>query len=139
MATEAIKGQVSVEPGSSRGVKVALANLVVFLIVIAVLNLITGTLAFATGFAFGFLLGAGNIYWLSRISRKAVRMEVGRALGYAALNYYGRFVLVILAFAAIIILDIFNPWQPLAGYITSTMTTIAMLILLSRERVKDAS
>ena len=133
MATQAIKRQISVGLGSSRVAKVALANLVVFLTVIAVLNLITGTSALAAGFAFGFLLGAGNIYWLLRISRKAVHMKMGRALGYAALNYYVRFILVILAFAAVVIFDILNPWQPLAGFIASTMTTIVMLVLLGRE------
>ncbi len=139
MATQAIKREVSVGPGPSRVSKVALANLVVFLTVIATLNLLTGTPAFATGFAFGFLLGAGNTYWLLRISRNAVRMKMERALGYAALNYYIRFVLVILAFAAVIIFDILNPWQLLAGFIASTMTTIVILILSGREGAKDAS
>ena len=140
MATQAmIKGRVSVEPGSSRVSKVAFANLVVFLAVIAVLNLITGTPAFATCFAFGFLLGAGNIYWLLRISRKAVSMKMEKAIGYAALNYYARFILVILTFTAVVIFDILNPWQLLAGFIASTMTTITMLVLLGREGAKDAS
>jgi hypothetical protein len=139
MATQTIKRQVDIGLGSSMVAKAVLANLVVFLIAIAVLNLTTGTLAFAAGFAFGFLLGAGNIYWLSRISRKMVRMDMEKALKYAMLNYYGRFFMVILAFAAIIILGIFNPWQPLVGFIASSITTIVMFIVPGGEGAKDAS
>ncbi len=139
MATQAMKIEAGEGFASPMVTKVALANFVVFLTVVSLSNLITGTGALATGFVFGFLLGAGNIYWLLRISRKATRMKMGKALGYAALNYYARFVLIIVAFAVIIIFDILNPWPSLAGFIASTMTTIVMLIFLGREGIKNAS
>ena len=119
--------------------KVALANFVVFSVAVALSNLITGASDFSIAFAFGFLLGAGNIYWLLRISRKATRMEPTRGLRYAAFNYYVRFTLTLAVFAAVIILGIFNPWPSLAGFVASTMTTMVMMIILGIEGIKDAS
>ena len=139
MAIQTMKIEVSAGRGSTKVAKVALADFVVFSVVIALSNLITGTSAFATAFAFGFLLGAGNIYWLLRISRKVTRVRNERALRYAALNYYARFILTIAVFAVVIIFGIFNPWQSLAGFIASTMTTMVMMIILGKEGIKDAS
>ncbi len=139
MVTQAIKAHVSAESSSTVVAKVALANFVVFSVVVALANLITGTAALAAAFTFGFGLGAANIYWLLRISRKATRMKPDKALRYAALNYYIRFTLTIGVFAAVIIYGIFSPWPSLAGFVASTMTTMIMMVILGKEGIKDAS
>lgn len=139
MATRAIKIHGSAGPGSTVVAKVALANFVVFSVSVALANLITGTGSLATAFIFGFLLGAANIYWLLRISRKATRMESVKALRYAAFNYYVRFILTIAVFSVVIIYGIFSPWPSLAGFVASTMTTMIMMVILGKEGIKDAS
>ncbi len=139
MATQAIKVCGSNGPSSTIVAKVALANFVVFSVVVALANLITGTSTLAAAFTFGFALGAGNIYWLLRISRKATRMKADKGHRYAAFNYYIRFTLTIVVFAVVIIYGIFSPWASLAGFVASTMTTMFMMVILGKEGIKDAS
>jgi hypothetical protein len=110
--------------------KAALVNLAVCSTGVAVLFAIGSPAGVAFGFIVGYLLGVMNIFWLSRITDKAARMAIEKAVKYTTVNYYVRFMATVLVFALIIIMDIMKPGPPIVGFGVSICTTMATMVYL---------
>jgi hypothetical protein len=130
MATQAVKTRILEGVGPSMAFKVGLVNLAACSTGVAVLVATRFQAAVAVGFAFGYLLGVVNIFWLSRIINKAARMEVEKAARYATGNYYIRFMVTALVFVVIIVLGILRPGPLLAGFAVSIFITMAAMSYL---------
>ncbi len=128
MATQAVKTKVLENTGSSMVFKVGLVNLATCSAGVAVLVAIRSGPGVAFGFAFGYLLGVVNIFWLSRITNKAAHMAVDKAVRYTTANYYIRFMVTVLIFVVIIVMDILKPGPPIVGFAVSICTTMATMV-----------
>lgn len=135
MATQAVKTKVLENTGSSMAFKAGLVNIAICSTGVAALVAMRSGAGVAFGFAVGYLLGVMNVFWLSRIINKAAYMPVEKALRYTTANYYIRFVLTVLVFALIIIMDILRPGPLMVGFAVSIGTTMATMVYLVKKGV----
>ncbi len=133
MATQAVKAKILENTGSSMPFKAGLVSLAICSIGVAALVVIRSSAGVVFGFVLGYLWGVINIFWLSRIADKAAYMEVEKAVRYATVHYYIRFVVIALVFVLIIVMDIMKPGPPIVGFAVSLCTTMAMMVYLVKK------
>lgn len=133
MGYEAVKpATASVEATASAvALKAGLANISAGVAGTAVLFIFGAR--FVPGFLAGFLIGALNLYWLLKISRRIVTMPAEKAGRFVTISYYVRFALTAAAVGALVASGLVSPWPVVAGLSVSVFTTIASMVLIARE------
>jgi hypothetical protein len=90
------------------------------------------SVGFAAGFALGFLTGVFNQYLCLRIVRKAIHLEPARAKTFVTTRYFTRFAMTLTVMLVLVGWAAINPWALLAGFGTTFLVTIAVMVAFAR-------
>lgn len=89
------------------------------------------------GFAFGGLIGILNFMQLARTMEKAVRMNPGRAQGYASVNYFIRFATMGLVILVSLKADYINAMASIIGLLMIKFIIIFTNLFNDKEYYKN--
>lgn len=126
MAYEALETNAAASQAAGIAYKVAVFNLLA--LAAGVLACVIIKSSIAPGFAFGYILGLINIFFMLRMAHKGIGMKPEKAGRYVIGGYYIRFTVTSLLLAVLIAKGIIGPWPPILGLTGSVITTVGVMI-----------